>query len=280
MSSFFGRNGSDGTSDNIPLTSNPLTAYPRTTVPVDGDDEHSSLLGSTANPPTASTGFASSSWLSKSSSASVPSAASTTIPSYPSLEPVASTSYSNAREMTTFSATAPAPNAATYAYKAPVPAYASTSATPIASAVPAPMPSATNIPTTASRPVTQSSSSQQITVDASFIEELVAENTRLTNEVEDLRKIIQMQEQQLQERMSAMPARSSVPLYPQSPGVPLSSSAYNPSSGVTTINTVPPPQAGTKNVCCGHCRKWLLVPAEANLIFCPNCERVNNCSLR
>ena len=60
--------------------------------------------------------------------------------------------------------------------------------------------------------------------------------------------------------------------------------SYNPGSGVTTINTNTPqsnpPQPGTKHVCCGHCRKWLLVPIAANLIFCPNCERVNNCALR
>lgn len=34
-----------------------------------------------------------------------------------------------------------------------------------------------------------------------------------------------------------------------------------------------------KYVCCGSCKQWLAAPRDANLVYCPGCEAVNDCSL-
>lgn len=260
--------------DSVISATNPMSSGYGNQGDGDNTEESSSLLGYTS-----ATQPSSSFW---GTSASAAPAGSNNIPLYPTLEPVVHSS--PPREMTTFSASAPVTAYASYPQSTssyPIP---SAHAMPPTSPAPAPAPVYTTAP--AVRPATQANVSQQITVDSLFIEELVAENSRLTAEVEDLRKIIQIQEQQLQERSTATVVQGGrQPMFASTPtGVPLSTASYNPGSGVTTINTNTPqsnpPQPGTKHVCCGHCRKWLLVPIAANLIFCPNCERVNNCALR
>ena len=34
-----------------------------------------------------------------------------------------------------------------------------------------------------------------------------------------------------------------------------------------------------KYVCCGHCRQWLLSPADAQYVHCPTCDCVNHCQV-
>lgn len=245
-------------------------------------DEETSLLGhgSPQAAPASSSSLYLPSWMSP-SSASSSAGAPPRVNAYPSLDGVG-----GGQEMTTFNSHAqirpgqnpnmpPNPNypvMSTYAMPSTGPLRPTPASVPV---VPPPAP----VPR----------ESTMIEVESTFIEDLIAENSRLSQELEDLRKIMLLQEQQYQEALqmhrSAVPAQFSQASMPvMSPGgmagVPLQSSSINPQTGVQTLQTTNgAPQGGTKNVCCGHCRKWLLVPVAANLIFCPNCERVNNCSL-
>jgi hypothetical protein len=154
-----------------------------------GDTEETSLLGSSSSAPAPSASYLPS-WMSavsSSGSAAVPANSSPRIQAYPTLEPMA-----DGREMTTFSAgqtRAPAayPVFAPYTpAPAPAPAAAAPSTitrSPLSSPLPAPV---THVPADRPRDTTI------IQVESSFIEDLIAENSRLTNEVEDLRKIMQV----------------------------------------------------------------------------------------
>ena len=70
---------------------------------------------------------------------------------------------------------------------------------------------------------------------------------------------------------------------------------YEIDRSVSVIHTPPPlinsgttassSSAGTasnptvKYVCCGHCRQWLLSPADAQYVHCPTCDCVNHCQV-
>jgi LSD1 subclass zinc finger protein len=58
---------------------------------------------------------------------------------------------------------------------------------------------------------------------------------------------------------------------------PLSTSTAAAAAGAqATAATNPQTQ---KYVCCGGCKQWLSAPRDANLVYCPGCEAVNDCSL-
>ena len=122
---------------------------------------------------------------------------------------------------------------------------------------------------------------------STLVHELMSENCRLEDEVAFLRRALQQQQQdqqqQLQQRQHQQQTRS------PSTGISRSSAAQHsggeaissPATGVQVSSTNPPPhqQEGKKFVCCGKCRQWLEAPREANYVFCPGCESINNCAL-
>lgn len=116
-------------------------------------------------------------------------------------------------------------------------------------AAPATQPAATN----------QDSQSQ-----ANLVDELLQENSRLTEEVQHLRRLVAHQQQSqphLQNQQSNYLA------------------AQSPITGTQVSDTTNPPAAGVKYVCCGACHQWLLAPKEATYVVCSRCQAVNNCNL-
>lgn len=104
-----------------------------------------------------------------------------------------------------------------------------------------------------------------------LINELIRENERLAREVQILK---QAQQQQPQSQTQADHG---------SHALDHASTEMSPQTQLALSNTAlafRPPQLGkNKYVCCGQCRHWLLVAVDKNLVACPQCDAVNNCSL-
>eukprot|EP00981_Chlorochromonas_danica_P007070 scaffold1537_cov162-Ochromonas_danica.AAC.28 len=92
-------------------------------------------------------------------------------------------------------------------------------------------------------------------VESNLVQELLQENSRLTEEVAALkRKLTQQLPAQQQQQQSATQQQQ------------------------TTSDTSSSSER-VKYVCCGHCRQWLKAHGDAVLVRCTFCDAVNNCSL-
>ena len=67
--------------------------------------------------------------------------------------------------------------------------------------------------------------------------------------------------------------RSGSSLHMPPPLINSSTIASSSSSAGTASNPT------VKYVCCGHCRQWLLSPADAQYVHCPTCDCVNHCQV-
>lgn len=92
------------------------------------------------------------------------------------------------------------------------------------------------------------------TVESNLVQELLQENSRLTEEVASLKRKLTQQQPTQQSQQSATQQ--------QQPASDTSSSSER-----------------VKYVCCGHCRQWLRAHGDAVLVRCTFCDAVNNCSL-
>eukprot|EP01032_Pedospumella_encystans_P019914 gene19914-22633_t len=97
-----------------------------------------------------------------------------------------------------------------------------------------------------------------------LISDLVTENSRLADEVANLRRILHQQQQQQfqQQQLSSQSASQSMSV-----------------TGVQITDATRPPEKGVKYVCCGGCRQWLVAPRDAQFVVCSTCESINNCNL-
>lgn len=111
--------------------------------------------------------------------------------------------------------------------------------------------------TTLQRPVEQAATSNHL------IDELLQENSRLTEEVQSLRRLVAHQQSNVAATTTG----------------PRQNLAQSPATGQQVADTTNPPAAGVKYVCCGACRQWLLAPKEATYVVCSRCQAVNNCAL-
>lgn len=102
-----------------------------------------------------------------------------------------------------------------------------------------------------------------------LVDELLQENSRLTQEVQHLRSLVAQQ--------PPLQSATSQPRQQQQPQQYLM--AQTPATGTQVTDTSNPPAAGVKYVCCGSCRQWLLAPNEAVYVVCSRCQAVNNCNL-
>lgn len=123
-----------------------------------------------------------------------------------------------------------------------------------------------------------SAAQESDTSNSALINELMAENARLTEEN------ARLQRERDNSRLAQAVPTSANGMYNQSTIVGNASMGgtgsmmHAPAQGIRVQGTSPPAQReGIKYVCCGTCRQWLLSPRDAMYVFCPQCRCVNNC---
>lgn len=115
-------------------------------------------------------------------------------------------------------------------------------------------------------PATQSAATSQESLSQSnLVDELLQENSRLTQEVQHLRSLVAREQQTQSQLQNQQPTNYMA--------------ARSPITGTQVSDTTNPPAAGVKYVCCGACRQWLLAPTEVSYVVCSRCQAVNNCNL-
>jgi hypothetical protein len=115
-------------------------------------------------------------------------------------------------------------------------------------------------------PATQSAAtSQESFSQSNLVDELLQENSRLTQEVQHLRSLVAREQQTQSQLQNQQPTNYMA--------------ARSPITGTQVSDTTNPPAAGVKYVCCGACRQWLLAPTEVSYVVCSRCQAVNNCNL-
>jgi LSD1 subclass zinc finger protein len=112
-----------------------------------------------------------------------------------------------------------------------------------------------------------------------LLDDLLRENTRLSEEVSQLRQALAQSMPSNGQRQLNTVQQSQLIQTPQQQLHPTTINQQQQATGVSISDTSAPPAAGVKYVCCGSCRQWLLAPKQAVYVVCSGCDAVNNCNL-
>lgn len=113
-----------------------------------------------------------------------------------------------------------------------------------------------------------------------LVNDLLDENTRLRRELEALRRDPMPPAIPQPSAMMSSGANSlgRVPTI-SNPTPPTIQQQISRPQQQTAVGHNPPSSQHTKYVCCGGCRQWLAAPRDANLVYCAQCQCVNDCSM-
>ena len=127
--------------------------------------------------------------------------------------------------------------------------------------------------------IAENASSNQIKTDAEscLVSDLIAENARLSSEVEHLKRSMLPSSITVDGANIRAPSSSETIVREQQEGM-IRGDQNDELHSLLLQQGSPQTATGLKYVCCGSCRTWLSAPNDAAFVRCPGCDSVNNCT--